>query len=531
MNRGKVLVVDDDQRWRNTFERFLKAENYSVFLASTYQEAIDALEKKCFHLAIVDIRLVDWDKDNEEGLKILSYMKKKGLTDVIKSIVVTGFGTTDRQRRAFKDYDVVDFIPKEGEEDQQGIDRHEFISLVNQVFDDMEINLGLEISFINDLELEDLADNILADYPIEQSKAELIDILNRLFFDKSHITISPLGEGHSGSSLIEVEPYCNERGRLQPVIVKLGPREEIHRESNHYDQYVHGFIGGGRHTNKERVCYTLHFGGIIYSLLGVTGKYITFSEYFCKTNTENVTAIIKNLFNETCRPWYENRSPKRIRDLQAFYQDQLGFTSENLEQSLQDWFGKWVGQEKIKFSNLDGIFDNPVYCTYASSSYPLPVFVAATHGDLNGNNVLIDANDFTWLIDFYRTSKGHILRDFIELETTVKFELINVSDIKAIYEMETALLKPSHFEELLEFSNSSHNDELAKAFSVIKTLRSLAHDQIRPSNDMREYYVGLFYQTLNLLRYYWIMRKRPKARRRYILLSASMLCKRLKDWE
>jgi hypothetical protein len=157
--------------------------------------------------------------------------------------------------------------------------------------------------------------------------------------------------------------------------------------------------------------------------------------------------------------------------------------------------------------------------------------VAATHGDLNGNNVLIDANDFTWLIDFFRTSKGHILRDFIELETTVKFELMNVSDIKAIHEMETALLKPSNFDENLEFSNNFHNDELAKAFSVIKSLRSLAHDQIRPSKDMREYYIGLFYQTLNLLRYYWIMRKRPKARRRYILLSASMLCKRLKDWE
>jgi ActR/RegA family two-component response regulator len=127
-------VVDDDRRWQNTFDRLLKVEGYSLTLASSYQEAIEVLEKEIFHLAIVDIRLVDWDKDNEDGLKILFYMKNRGLDKFTKSIIVTGFGTTDRQRRAFKEYDVLDFIPKEGEDDQQGINRNEFIEIINQAF-------------------------------------------------------------------------------------------------------------------------------------------------------------------------------------------------------------------------------------------------------------------------------------------------------------------------------------------------------------------------------------------------------------
>ncbi len=531
MSQGRILVVDDDQRWRNTFHRFLNAEGYSVTLTSSFQEAIEALEKGCFHLAVVDIRLVDWDKDNEEGLKILAHMKEMGLAEVTKSIVVTAYGTTARQRSAFKKYNVLDFIPKEGEDDIQGLDQYEFIGLVHQAFDEIKINPGLEINVIKGFELEDLANSLLPEIPIEQNKVELIDILSRLFYDKSHITISPFGDGHSGSNLIVVEPYCSERGRAQSVIVKLGLQRDIKKERDNYDQYVKGFVGGSRHTDNERVCYTRHLGGIIYSLLGVTGKFISFSEYYRNHTAEGVIAVLTNLFNETCSPWYENRGHKRTRDLQAFYKEQLGFTSKNLERSLQDWFGKWVGQDEIRFTGLEGIFNNPVYCSYASESYSLPVFVATTHGDLNGSNILLDSNNYTWLIDFYRTGEGYILRDFIELETAIKFELMNVTDIAAIYEMETALLASSYFDDPLELPNSSQNEEIAKAFSVIYALRSLAHDKVRPSNDMQEYYVGLFYQTLNLLRYYWIIRKKPKARRRYVLLSASMLCARLKEWE
>ena len=62
-------------------------------------------------------------------------------------------------------------------------------------------------------------------------------------------------------------------------------------------------------------------------------------------------------------------------------------------------------------------------------------------------------------------------------------------------------------------------------------LHSLAHDVVRPDNDMLEYYVGLFYQTLNLLSCYHLLKRKPEARREYVLLSAAMLCDKLMAWQ
>ena len=217
---------------------------------------------------------------------------------------------------------------------------------------------------------------------------------------------------------------------------------------------MHGFVGGDRHTGKERLCYTLHLGGIAYSLLGVSERFISFGEYYRTHDTMSVVATIRHLFEETCRHWYENRSHKRRRNLTDLYQEQLGFNQSNLEQSLHDCFGKWAEQKEIQFSTLDGSFPNPVYSPYVDSrSFTLPLFTAITHGDLNGSNVLVDSNGHTWLIDFYRTREGHILRDIIKLETVVKFELLNSDDLTGLHELERALLAPRHFDEQL---NSPH---------------------------------------------------------------------------
>ena len=41
-----------------------------------------------------------------------------------------------------------------------------------------------------------------------------------------------------------------------------------------------------------------------------------------------------------------------------------------------------------------------------------------THGDLHGDNLLVD-KEHAWAIDFEHTGSGHILRDFAELEVDI----------------------------------------------------------------------------------------------------------------
>ncbi|MCD6598206.1 MAG: dual specificity protein phosphatase family protein, partial [Bacteroidales bacterium] len=48
-------------------------------------------------------------------------------------------------------------------------------------------------------------------------------------------------------------------------------------------------------------------------------------------------------------------------------------------------------------------------------------FFAYTHGDLNGANIMIDGQENVWLIDFFHTHKGHILRDLVKLENDLLY--------------------------------------------------------------------------------------------------------------
>ncbi len=130
MSLRNILIVEDDPRWQNALRRFLKSEGYSIAIASSYDEAVAKLETECFDLVVLDVRLVDWDVTNEEGMQVLEKIKQLGLDGVTQKIIVTGYGTTEGQREAFRKYGVLDFIPKEGNEQTPGFDRHEFIRLV-----------------------------------------------------------------------------------------------------------------------------------------------------------------------------------------------------------------------------------------------------------------------------------------------------------------------------------------------------------------------------------------------------------------
>ena len=69
------------------------------------------------------------------------------------------------------------------------------------------------------------------------------------------------------------------------------------------------------------------------------------------------------------------------------------------------------------------------------------------------------------------------------------------------------------------------NKALAKAYSTVVHLRILARKLVsqNPSDDMSEYYIALFYNAVNTLRYYSL----PPGQREHALLCASLLADRL----
>jgi hypothetical protein len=138
-----------------------------------------------------------------------------------------------------------------------------------------------------------------------------------------------------------------------------------------------------------------------------------------------------------------------------------------------------------------------------------------------------------WLIDFFRTGWGPILRDFGELETVMRFELLDTDNLRALYDFERSVLEPGRFDQEPLFHNRFHIRELEKLLRVLSGLRQLAQG-IYQWDDMYEYYVGLLYYALKMVTWKGISsadRERFEIRQRHALLTAALIAYRLQHWD
>ncbi len=74
MNKPKILVIDDEEGIRFTFNEFLTNEGYAVVTAKNFQEALSRIAKTAFDLIFADIFLGD-----KTGIDVLEKVKAKDL--------------------------------------------------------------------------------------------------------------------------------------------------------------------------------------------------------------------------------------------------------------------------------------------------------------------------------------------------------------------------------------------------------------------------------------------------------------------
>lgn len=110
--RGKILIVEDFADWRELLRGILQREGHKVKAAATLLEAREYLDQtKDLDLAILDIRLVETDETNQDGMVLLDEIREhRSFTQVI---MITGHGTMESQRKAFREYHAFDFFRKE----------------------------------------------------------------------------------------------------------------------------------------------------------------------------------------------------------------------------------------------------------------------------------------------------------------------------------------------------------------------------------------------------------------------------------
>ena len=123
--------------------------------------------------------------------------------------------------------------------------------------------------------------------------------------------------------------------------------------------------------------------------------------------------------------------------------------------------------------------------------------MCVTHGDTTGRNIMVDQTGRCWMIGFLRNYESHSLRDFVILETDLKYRQV---------------------------SQLPHG-EYSVVMLVRNFARQVAFGVANPSQIDYEYSVSLLMATLNVVR----LRDIPPARKMQALKAAIMICETLGD--
>jgi protein-tyrosine phosphatase len=249
------------------------------------------------------------------------------------------------------------------------------------------------------------------------------ELIAYLFRDCATVSARELSGGFSGNLVLGCESIDRERRRQVPHVVKIGPRDPIGRERAAFEQ-IEQVLGNSAPRITEFADWGWR-GAIKYRYAAMhAGGVSTFQRlYMNALPLTEVDAILDTVFGEQLARLYS--APEReAADLFDYYM----FSSQlapGVRRRVEALIGKRADDATVK---LPGGIETPNVCRfYEEKLAALPRqrarswWFAHVHGDLNGANIILDSHRNVWLIDFFHTHRGHILKDLAKLENDLLY--------------------------------------------------------------------------------------------------------------
>lgn len=247
-------------------------------------------------------------------------------------------------------------------------------------------------------------------------------LLRYLFRDCKKLVLTILDGGFSGN-LVAATKSIDHLGREQaPHVVKIGTRHLMAKERTAFEK-VEAVLGNHAPAIAEYAdMETLGAIKYRYAAMG-EGKTKTL-QHLLQTGTslEKIEHYLQQLLDAQLGRFYRAALPESCNLLEYYC-----FSSrwaESVKQKIVELIDECPVQGHLSLpggvgcQNLYHFYCDELSCIQQwQGDFPF----CYVHGDLNWANVMIDGHDNVWLIDFFHTHHGHLLKDFAKLENDLLY--------------------------------------------------------------------------------------------------------------
>ncbi len=523
----KILFIDNDQDFLDTRVEKLSKEGYEVLEAVSIENAEQILERNWIHVAIIDVRMRD--ENDGKDTSGLSFAKKK-IYESIPKIILTGYPSFEYVREALGPAlegmpPAVDFLSK-----QEGWEA--MLHAVEQAFaKHIRINWDLQIVW-TDLKSSSFPHlvSLIEPQPIgallPDRVDEIEDLFRKLFYDYEQVTLSRILWQKDGRVSMDVQAYA--KSREAQFVVTCGHASVIHAELERYHSVAPKTHVVGIPLLIQ-VAENRHYAAVAWSLPGQDITETRSLARFSRESTDRkVTTALENLFQTTLGHWHKqlcagesdkNLTRSYLECLRIEEPDKLGLLTKAaslLEALAKEASSCRLVEISTTHDQIVFRFSNGKVATYTNPFLlltkdefvfmPRPTLCTAL-GHLSVNNIIVGYNGQAWVTDFACAGTAlPVWQDFISLEASIRFNLMDKRDLYATYEFEKQLLAVNCLGEAV--SAVDIEPEYRQAFSMIQTIRRYAAQVA--GDDLAPYYLGLLFNIVKGMESYDLNICRPR---------------------
>lgn len=323
------------------------------------------------------------------------------------------------------------------------------------------------------------------------------ELLAQLYREAKTVSFKVLDGGYSGNLVLKAQATDLLGHQQVPTVIKIGERSLIAQERDSFER-IREILGNSAPNivdfaeNNER-------GGIKYRYAAMFDEAVqTFQQFYAQTDDlERICYFLDVIFQRQLGRLYDAARSERL-NLLEYYEFSNRYAA-GVRQRAETLLGGPVhgatfDVEGHSCYNVCRFYEEDL--NRLNGDLGKSHFMAYVHGDLNGANIIIDAQNNVWLIDFFHTHLGHVLKDLIKFENDLLFIF---TSINSATELAEGVRLINHLTEMYDLGNpvdekaplSFKYPQFAKAQQAVYRLRSYYPDLIETDRDPYQYHVAM----------------------------------------